>query len=74
MDLRYKIKRQYRKFAQSEGVAKLKKSWDEDPYVVIGAATAVVYVSSKLIGAVGSYRNSRAWKKEVERRIVKNSR
>lgn len=72
MDLPEKIKLKYKQFTESEAVDKLKQGWDENPYAVIAIATGVVYATSKLISAVSSSRNSRAWKKEVDRRVKKS--
>jgi hypothetical protein len=71
MDIQENVKRRYKKFAESEAVAKLKDGWDENPYAVIAVATGAIYATSKLIGAVAASRNSRAWKKEVNRRVKK---
>lgn len=71
MDIKEDIKRRYKKFAESEAIAKLKDGWDENPYAVIALATGVIYATSRLLSAVAASRNSRAWKKEVDRRLKK---
>jgi hypothetical protein len=69
MNFSDKIKWQYKQFTKSDAAAKMKQGWDENPYAVIAVATGAVYAASKLISAVSASRNSRAWKKEVNRRV-----
>ena len=55
---------------QSVAKAKTKivQAWEENPLVVIAVGAAVVTATAKLIDAGVSANNSRAWKKEVDRR------
>jgi hypothetical protein len=50
---------------------KIQLLWDENPLIVIGAATGAVYATAKLLEGFAAVNNSRAWKKEVDRRARK---
>jgi hypothetical protein len=52
---------------------KIKKAWDENPLAVITVGALAVTAAAKLLDSVTASKNSRAWKKEVNRRD-RNSR
>ena len=54
-----------------KAIDKIKKSWEENPLGVITVASSLVIASAKLLDSLNGARNSRAWKKEVERRRMK---
>lgn len=54
------------------GLEKLKDAFDENPLLVIGVISGATIAAAKLIDALTTARNSRTWKKEVERRARKN--
>jgi NAD/NADP transhydrogenase alpha subunit len=49
----------------------VKKAWDNNPLQVIFVAGVAMGGAAKLLGAVTDARNSRTWKKEVDRRRQK---
>lgn len=50
----------------------LKKEAEENPIVALGVAAALITALSKLIDSGATSRNSRAWIKEVDRRVKKS--
>ena len=52
--------------------AKIKKAWEENPLMVIAVGAAAATAAAKLVDAVSNANNSRAWKKEVDRRDRKS--
>lgn len=52
------------------GIDKLKRAWDEAPLQVIAVGALAATAAAKLLDATTSARNSRAWQKEVDRRIM----
>jgi hypothetical protein len=53
----------------NEFLENLKREASENPVVAIAVAAGLLTAASKLINASGNARNSRAWAKEVDRRI-----
>jgi hypothetical protein len=53
--------------------SKIREAWDENPLAVIAVVSTAVIATAKLIDSVSAANNSRAWKKEVNRRD-RNSR
>jgi hypothetical protein len=51
---------------------KLAKQAEENPIVAIGVGAALITAISKLMDARGNMRNSRAWSREVNRRVRRN--
>jgi hypothetical protein len=49
---------------------KIRQAWEENPVVVAGVGAAVVTAAAKLLDSVTAARNSRSWKKEVDRRTM----
>lgn len=49
----------------------LKSQAEDNPVVALGVAAGLITAISHLINSSGNSRNSRAWEKEVERRIKK---
>lgn len=49
---------------------RLKHQAQENPLFAIAAGAALLTATGKLINAVTNYRNSHAWAKEVQRRIM----
>lgn len=47
---------------------KIRQAWDENPLAVIAVASGAVIATAKLIDSTTAARNSRVWKKEVNRR------
>lgn len=52
---------------------KLRQAWDENPLAVIAVASGAVIATAKLLDSVTAAKNTRTWKKEVNRRD-RNSR
>lgn len=52
------------------GIEKLKKMWNENPLQVIAVGALAATAAAKLLDATTSARNSRAWQREVDRRIM----
>lgn len=57
-----------------KAIDKLKQAWEENPMQVIVVAAVAATAAAKLIDASTSVRNSRAWNKEVDRRIMMRNR
>lgn len=53
-------------------VENLKRQAEENPVVALGAGAAVVQAISKLVQVNSQRKNSKTWKKEVERRAKKS--
>lgn len=53
---------------------KIKKTWEENPLLVIGIATAAATAASQLMNANAKRINAKAWKKEVNRRSMMHRR
>lgn len=49
---------------------RLKKAWNENPLQVIAIGALAATAAAKLIEASTSARNSKAWNREVDRRIM----
>ena len=49
--------------------AKLKKAWDEQPALVLAAGATALTGIAKLMQANTNRKNSKTWRKEVDRRI-----
>jgi hypothetical protein len=49
---------------------KIKKTWEENPIQVIIVASLAATAAAKLIEANTSRSNSKAWQKEVDRRVM----
>lgn len=47
---------------------KLKKQIEEEPLVAAGIGASLLYGGSKMLNALTAMRNSKTWKKEVDRR------
>lgn len=54
----------------NKALDKIKQAWDENPLAVITIGAFAVTATAKLIDATTSARNSRAWQKEVDRRVM----
>lgn len=52
---------------------KLKLQAQENPIMAIAVTTAFLATSAKLLGVMVEIRNSRAWAKEVSRRMMKDA-
>lgn len=51
----------------------LKHQAEENPVLALGVAAALITATSKLLDSIGNTRNSKAWDREVARRIVKDA-
>lgn len=51
----------------------LKRQAEDNPMLAVGVGAAFVQATTKLLSASAQHRNSKAWKKEVDRR-TKSSR
>lgn len=51
---------------------KIEKAFEENPVAVIGVGATAAMAAAKLLNAVTEHRNSKTWKKEVERRRMKS--
>jgi uncharacterized protein YdeI (YjbR/CyaY-like superfamily) len=51
---------------------KLKQAWDENPVAAMTAVSLVLGGTARLISSITSYKNSRSWDREVERRRNKD--
>jgi len=49
---------------------KIKQAWEENPLAVIAVGALAVSAAAKFIDATTSARNSKAWQREVDRRIM----
>lgn len=49
----------------------LKAAWDQNPLQFIAVTGLALGGAAKLLGAVTDARNARTWKKEVDRRRMK---
>ena len=49
--------------------AKLQKAWDEQPALCLAAGATALTGVAKLINANTARKNSKTWRKEVDRRI-----
>jgi hypothetical protein len=47
---------------------KLQQAWEENPLAVITVGALAVTAAAKLLDSTTAAKNSRAWKKEVDRR------
>jgi hypothetical protein len=54
----------------NRAVDKIKQVWEEQPLQVIAVASLAATAAAKLLNAATASRNSRAWSKEVDRRIM----
>lgn len=52
----------------------LKTQTEENPVLALGVAAGLITAISKLIDATGNQRNSRAWAKEVARRVQQSKK
>lgn len=52
----------------------LKREWNENPVTVIGVAAGAVMATAKLIDAVSAAQGRRAYAKQVNYRVKKNSK
>lgn len=50
---------------------KLRKAWDDNPLAVIGVAATATIALGKLFDGIANINRSRAWRKEVDRRAMK---
>ena len=55
----------------NKAMTKIKQAWEENPLAVIAVGAVAVTAAAKLIDSCASANNSRAWKKEVDRRSRK---
>jgi hypothetical protein len=53
--------------------SKVQKAWDENPMQVIIVGAVAATAAAKVLDSVTAAKNSRSWKKEVDRRD-RNSR
>lgn len=51
-------------------IDKIKKAWEDNPLGVIVVASLAATAAAKLLDASTNARNSRAWNKEVDRRMM----
>lgn len=58
----------YKEIIMEKAKMKIKKAWEEDPLQVIAIGALAATAAAKLIDAGTKASNSRAWKKEVDRR------
>lgn len=49
----------------------LRRQAEENPVIALGVAAGLITSISKLIDSTANAKNSRAWKKEVDRRVKK---
>ena len=54
----------------NKGFDKIKQAWDDNPIGVLIVGAFVATAASKVLDARSSARNSRAWQREVDRRIM----
>ena len=52
----------------------IKKAFDQDPVMVTGVGAALIIAIAKLMDANTNRKNSKTWKKEVNRRDKKSAR
>jgi hypothetical protein len=57
----------------NEFINNLKHQAEENPIIALGVGAALITAISKLIESSGNARNSKAWDREVARRIVKDA-
>lgn len=54
-------------------VGNLKRQAEENPVLALAVAAGLITAVSKLMDASGNVRNSRAWDREVARRMMKDA-
>lgn len=57
-----------------DGIAKLKKAFDENPTAVIGSLAAAAYSAAKMIDAVSAAQGRHAYAKQVKHSVKKNKK
>lgn len=57
-----------------DGLEKLKQAFNENPVAVIGVISVAFAAAGKLIDAVGRYQGSRAYARDVNRRVKTSKR
>jgi hypothetical protein len=60
------------KSSLDRAVDSLKRAWEENPVAVMSAAGILFAGAAKVLNGVNSFRNSRAWDQEVQRRREKD--
>ena len=50
---------------------KLRKAWDDNPLAVIGVAAIAATALGKLFDGIANINRSRTWRREVDRRAMK---
>jgi hypothetical protein len=57
----------------NEFLENLKRQASENPVFALGVAAGLIGAISKLIDSTGNARNSKAWDREVARRVMKDA-
>lgn len=58
----------------NEFLTNLQRQAEENPVIALGVAAGLITAISKLIDSSGNSRNSKAWAREVDRRIKQSSK